>query len=273
MKNKKTLLITVILIAVVAVGALYFIQKDVYGSGNSIFGLQLGKELKNDKIVATVNGDPVYLSDVAIPYFSMNVSYIEAKKRVEQELNDPNTPSSVKESLKNFLVKPRTPRETLNSTIDLVLLYQQFKKEGKSIPEAKIEEEINKLNDLEEYNLTHYPNSEWCRYHRALMDALGIKNNEKLLQQFYKRLQILQDVYNGYMKDVVSPVPTEEEIKNEMAEYNVPRGTAIRNLKVKYASKVIKEKIEELRKTANIKIIDASTIDNLANYFRDIKNN
>jgi hypothetical protein len=75
------------------------------------------------------------------------------------------------------------------------------------------------------------------------------------------------------MKDVVSPVPTEEEIKNEMAEYNVPRGTAIRNLKVKYASKVIKEKIEELRKTANIKIIDANTIDNLANYFRDIKNN
>ena len=271
MKIKKMLLIIVIVL--VAGGTLYFIQKGAYGSGNSIFGLQLGGELKNNKIVATVNGDPVYLSDVAIPFFSMNVSYIGAKKRAEEELNDPNTPQSLKDSLKKFIVKPRTPREVLSSTIDLVLLYQQSKKEGKSISKTQIEEEMNKLNDLEEYNLTHYPDSEWCKYHKALMSALGINNNEKFLQQYYKRLQIFQDVYNDYMKNVVSPVPTEEEIKNEMAEHNVPKETAIKNLKVRYASKVIKEKTEKLRKTANIKITDTNTVDNLANYFKDIENN
>ena len=265
MKRKKIIIIIIILIAVI--GSAYFVYaKGVFGPGFDILGWHLGNTLKDDKIVAKVNEEPVYLSEVALPYFSRNFSYLRAKEYIEFMLQDPNTPESTKEEL--LKGKPLSPEEELHRIIDMKLLSQELEKEGMTIPEEQLNKELKELEDLHKYNLEHYPDSPWSKYYKELLSVLGA-SDEECIEKYYhfREFQKMIDLYNKFSKTISAPEPTEEEIKEEMMKSNIRRETAIENCKSRYIHKIIDKKIEELKKSANIEIIDIEAVHNLSKLF------
>jgi len=265
MKRKKIIIIIIILIAVI--GSAYFVYaKGVFSSGFDILGWHLGNTLKDDKIVAKVNEEPVYLSEVALPYFSMNFSYLQAKESIEAMLNNPNTPESTKEEL--LKGKPLTPEEELQRIIGMKLLSQELEKEGMTIPEEQLNKELKELEDLHKYNLEHYPDSSWSKYYKEVLSVLGA-SDEECIEKYYhfREFQKMIDLCNKFSKTISAPEPTEEEIKEEMTKSNIVRETAIENCKSRYIHNIIDKKIEELKKSANIEIIDIEAVQNLSKIF------
>ncbi len=264
--KRKTIIIIIILIAVI--GSAYIVYaKGIFSSGFDISVWRLGNNLKNDKIVARVNEEPVYLSGVALLYFNRNFSYLQAKEYIKSMLQDPNTPESTKEEL--LKGKPLTPEEELQVIIGIKLLSQELEKEGMTIPEEQINKELKELEDLHKYNLEHYPDSPWSKYYKKLLTILGV-SDEECIEKYYhfREFQKMRDLYNKFSRTIIVPEPTEEEIKEEMAKNNIGRETAIENCKSRYIHYIIDKKIEELKKSANIEIIDIEAVRNLSKIFK-----
>lgn len=262
MKRKITI---IILIAVI--GSAYIMYaKGIFSSEFDILGWHLGNTLKNDKIVAKVNEEPVYLSEVALPYFSMNFSYLQAKGYIKFMLQDPNTPESTKEEL--LKGKPLTPEEELQGIIGMKLLSQELEKEGMTILEEQINKELKELEDLHKYNLEHYPDSQWSKYYKELLNVLGA-SDEECIEKYYhfREFQKMIDLYNKFSETINAPQPSEEEIKAEMTKSNIGRDTAIENCKSRYIHNIIDKKIEELKNSANIEIINIKAVQNLSTLF------
>ncbi len=277
MKNKIKIIFTVILVIFIAGAVIYYAgqikthnqksipnQKSVSGSDINAYGTLLGNILKNDKVVATVNGEPLYLSEVAIGYFPAAFSYLETKNAFKDALNNPNISESQKSHIKSLLSSPPDPMAIMNNLIGSMLLYQNLKKEGKAPTDEQVTKEVEEMISAWEYNLSHYPNSKESKKYAALKKALG-NNSKKILVNCYKRIQYLTDSFNYYLKEAMSTArdPTEDETKKEIETNNIPRDLAIRNLKMDYADKIVKEKIDNLKKTVDIKIIDANAVKNL----------
>ena len=272
MKNKTKIIFAVILIIFITGAVIYagrgVGQKRALGSGSSVYGTILGNILKNDKVVATVNGEPFYLSEVAVAYLPAASSYLETKSILEDSLNNPNISESQKSYIKNRLSNPPNPSKTMEALMGAMIMYQNLKKEGKAPTDEQVTEEVKKMIDAWEYNLSHYPDNKENKKYVALKKALG-NNSKKILMNCFKREQYLRDSFNYYMKEVLpmAPDPTEDEIKKEMEINNIPRELAIRDLKIGYAGKIVNEKRNNLKKTADIKIIDANAVKKLADYF------
>ncbi len=278
MKNKTKIILTVILIVFVTgliTGAAIYAarrrassKKTASNFDSSTYGALLGKILKNDEVVATVNGEPFYLSEVAIAYLPAEYSYLETKNALKDALNNPNVSESQKTYIKNRLSNPPDPIATMNNLIGSMLLYQNLKKEGKAPTDKQVTEEVEKMIDAWEYNLSHYPDSKESKKYAALKKALG-NNSKKILINCFKREQYLRDSFDYYVKEVLptAPEPTEDEIEKEMKSHNVPRELAIRDLKLRYAGNIVENKRKSLIKTADIKIIDANAVKKLADYF------
>ena len=183
-------------------------------------------------------------------------------------MNNPNVSESQKRYIRNRLSNPPDPIATMNNLIGSMIMYQNLKKEGKAPTDKQVTEEVEKMIDAWEYNLSHYPDNKESKKYAALKKALG-NNSKKILMNCFKREQYLRDSFNYYMKEVLpmAPEPTEDEIKKEMKLDNVPRELAIRNLEIDYAGKIVNEKRKSLIKTADIKIIDADAVKKLADYF------
>lgn len=263
--KRKIIIIIIILIAVI--GSAYIVYaKGIFSSGFNILVWRLGNNLKNDKIVAKVNEEPVYLSEVALLYFSRNFSYLQAKEYIESMLQDPNTPESTKEEL--LKGKPLTPEEDLQGIIRIKLLSQEAEKEGMTISEEQINKELKELEDLNKYNLEHYPDSPWSKYYKELLSVLGA-SDEECIEKYYhfREFQKMIDLCNKFSKTIIAPEPTEEEIKEEVTKSNIVRETAIENCKSRYIHNIIDKKIEELKKSANIEIIDIEAVQNLSKIF------
>jgi len=268
MKNKIKIIFTVILIIFITGAVIYAGQRRVLGSGSSTYGTLLGKILKNDKVVATVNGEPFYLSEVAVAYLPAASSYLETKNALKDALNNPNISESQKDYIKSHLSNPPDPIAIMNNLIGSMLLYQNLKKEGKAPTDEQVTKEVEKMISVWEYNLSRYPDSKESKKYAALKKALG-NNSEKMLINRYKRLQYLTDSFNYYLKKAIStaPDPTEDEIEKEMKSHNVPRELAIRDLKLRYAGNIVENERKSLIKTADVKIIDANAVKKLAEYF------
>ncbi len=284
MKNKTKIILTVILIVfvtgLITGTAIYAARrrapskKSIPGKktasnfDSSTYGALLGKILKDDEVVATVNGEPLYLCEVAIAYLPAEYSYLETKNTLKDALNNPNVSEFQKTYIKNRLSNPPDPIAIMNNLIGSMLLYQNLKKEGKAPTDKQITEEVEKMIDAWEYNLSHYPDSKESKKYAALKKALG-NNSKKILINCFKREQYLRDSFDYYVKEVLptAPEPTEDEIKKEMESHNVPRELAIRDLKLRYAGNIIENERKSLIKTADIKIIDANAVKKLADYF------
>ena len=243
-------------------------QKSVSNLDSNAYGTILGNILKNDKVVATVNGEPLYLSEVAIAYIPAAYSYLETKNALKDALNDPNVSESQKTYIKNRLSNPPDPIAIMNNLIGSMIMYQNLKKEGKAPTDEQVTKEVEKMIDAWEYDLSHYPDSKESKKYAALKKALG-NNSKKILMNCFKREQYLRDSFNYYLKKAMStaPNPTEDEIKKEMKLHNVPRELAIRDLKLRYAGNIVENERKSLIKTADIKIINADAVKGLADYF------
>ena len=280
MKNKTKIIFAVILIIFITGTVIYAVrrrapiknsiasQKSVSNLDSNAYGTILGNILKNDKVVATVNGEPLYLSEVAIAYIPAEFSYLETKNALKDALNDPNVSESQKTYIKNRLSNPPDPIAIMNNLIGSMIMYQNLKKEGKAPTNKQVTKEVEKMIDAWEYDLSHYPDSKESKKYAALKKALG-NNSKKILMNCLKREQYLRDSFNYYLKKAMStaPNPTEDEIKKEMKLHNVPRELAIRDLKLRYAGNIVENERKSLIKTADIKIINADAVKGLADYF------
>jgi len=83
--------IIIIVLAVAVLFSLSYFAVKGFGSGFSNYGRELGEVIasKDNPVVATVNGTPIYLSDVALPYFSQAVSYTKSKSALVDYINNP----------------------------------------------------------------------------------------------------------------------------------------------------------------------------------------
>ena len=262
---KKRIVISIVIILVI--GGLYFVHSAATGSGFGIFGRDLGKTVNHDRIVAKVNNKPIYLSDVALPYFSAEESYIKAKKMAKEVVNSSGTPESVKKQYEKILQENPDPVRELNGIIDMKLLCQKIEKRGIKISKARLQ---NELDNIEKLRKNEHPN-EWTKYHNELLKTLGISEKE-YLNKYYVIIQKDMDLLSEYSKTIKVPNPTGKEIQaelemNHMKDNPQSRQFAISNLKSKAVQKIMKEEEDKLRQTADIKIIDINAVKNLSNYF------
>ncbi len=268
MKKNIKIILVLVSILVIAIALTPLISKKVIASGPDIYGSSLGKILKQNKIVATVNGYPIYLSDIAIPYFSAADSYLAAKEKLENILNDPNISETVKKNAERDLSNPPDPIKILNARINAILLYQDLKKKGLAPSESKVNDDLIKLENSWELNLKNYPNSKWSRFFISLKKSMGVKNNTDILK-YYKRLITTDNAYKIYREKLLTTVPkfTKEQIQKEMKDKNIPEQVAITNLENDFINRLLEKRAAELKKQSDVKILDINSVKDLKRYF------
>ena len=261
---KKVLIITIV--AVLLVASIFIIVKNnTSSSGFGIFGKFLGKEIKsNDKVVAEAKGVEIYLSDVALPYFSSMIAYLQAEEAIRSILNDPNATSEVKEGVKESLGEKPDPLKMLNRVIGSKLLCQEIKETGINILEERINQE---LVQIKKGRTSDKPNK-WTEYHNELLKALGISEDE-YLNKYYRKLQEEMDLIDEYEKTINVPQPTSDEINNLMKKYNVDEDTAKRMYEDNYKISLVQNREDELAKSADIKLLDIEAVRALEDYFNN----
>lgn len=261
---KKAFIITVVAILLVA-GIFIIVKSNTSSSGFGIFGKYLGEKIKsNDEVVAEANGVKIYLSDVALPYFSSMVAYLQTEEVSRSILNDPNATSEIKERVKESLGEKPDPLKMLNKVIGLKLLCQEIKETGINIPEERVNQE---LAQIKEGRASDKPN-EWTKYHNELLKALGISEDE-YLNKYYRTSQKETDLIGEYEKTINVPQPTSDEINEIMKKYNIDEETAKKMYEDDFKISFVQNREDELVKSASIKLLDIEAVRSLGNYFND----
>ncbi len=268
MNKKKLILLIIFVLLIVVIAGVYSVHTShiAISSNYSIYGQYFGTVLKDDRVIAKVNGEPVYLSEVAIPFFSSNVSYIGAKETIQSALNDPNVSESTKQNIRNL--KPMTPTKTLDWLIGMTLLKQQIAKEGMMVSDDSVMEEIKNLEVLDKKNMDNNPENELVKYRREALKILGI-TNEQYYERYYIKLLRVTDIVDKYRAVIQTSEPTEDQIKEKMDKDILSRESAIDRIKGEQIQSILDKKIEGLRKNANIEIVDIKAVEDLCKYFEN----
>ncbi len=263
MKGKKIVIAVVIVLAVVSLS--YFAVKG-FGSGFSNYGRELGEVIasKDNPVVATVNGMPIYLSDVALPYFSQAVSYTRSKPELMDYINSPGTSEAEKERAKETLFDVPDPESVMDRVINIALIDQYVLKKGVRIPASDIAEQAKKAETA-----VNNSGGMWKKYQSELIKSLGISESE-YYSKYYTRMLKQLYLWNTFEKSLKVPQFTESEIKKEMAQTHGNRDVAIAILRSSYLEKQTELKADALRETANIKIVNSDVVKDLKSYFSNL---
>lgn len=261
---KKVLIITIV--AVLLVACIFIIViNNTSSSGFSIFGKYLGQRIaSNDEVVAEANGVKINLSDVALPYFSAMVAYMQSEETINSILNDPNTTPEIKERIKDSLVAKPDPLTMLNRVIGQRLLRQEIEGVGITIPQDRINRE---LAQIKASRASDKPN-EWSKYHDELLKALNI-TEDVYLNKYYKALQEDMDLTAEYEKTINVPQPTSDQVNKIMKKYNVDEDTAKRMYEDNYKISLVQNREDELAKSADVKLLDIEAVRALGDYFNN----
>ncbi|GEM_PF-6595453 len=222
-----------------------------------LYGGYLGDAIKNDKVIATVNGEPIYLSDVAGSLegiFHNMESYDFAKKRMSKRQRQKEIYSYV---LLNF-------EGSLNDTIEDYLLYEELKKEGNAPDISEVSKEANiRLKDFEIALKDPY-SPEKVENYRLIKETLGPDYKEKLFD-YYKRGVLLERSFYKRLEELMrlAPEPTKEEVR-KFEKMGLSWEEAVFNAKVYYAYDELKKEEFRLRKSADVKITGLDDIKELA---------
>jgi len=258
--------IIIIVLAVAVLFSLSYFAVKGFGSGFSNYGRELGEVIasKDNPVVATVNGTPVYLSDVALPYFSQAVSYTKSKSALVDYINNPRVSETEKEQAKEALSDVPDPENVMNRVINITLIDQYMLKKGIRIPSSEIAEQAKKAEAA-----INESNGMWKKYQSELIKSLGISES-KYYSKYYTRMLKQLYLWNMFEKSLKAPQFTESEIKEEMTRIHGNRDMAIATLRNRYLEEQTELKAEALRKTANIKIVNADAVKELKDYFSNL---
>ncbi len=117
-RNVKIAIVVLVALAVVLTG---FVANALgLGGFLSRVGRNYAKYKSNDKVVATVNGNPIYFSNVALQYLSAKSVY---------EIQLPEFKKHFPHNYEQFISKP-DPFKILNSDINYMILSDYVKKSG-----------------------------------------------------------------------------------------------------------------------------------------------
>ena len=261
---KKVFIISIVAILLV-VGLSVIAKSNTSSSGFGIFGRYLGEKIKsNDKVVAEADGLKILLSDVALPYFSSMVAYLQSEEALISILNDPNATPEMKERVKESLMEKPDPLKGLNRVSGMKLLCQEIKNKGISIPEERISQE---LAQIKEGSASEKPN-EWTKYHNELLKALGISEDE-YLNKYYRILQEEMDLIGEYEKMIDIPAPSSDEISQIMKRYGVDEESAIIMYEDDFKISFVQNREDELAKSAGVKLLDIEAVSALSDCFKN----
>lgn len=261
----KKALIVIIAVVLLASFTFVIVKSNAFSSRFSIFGKYLGQKIaSNDEVIAEANGVEIKLSDLALPYFSSMVAYLQSKEAAENILNDPNTSLELKARIEALLAEKPDPVAMLNRVIGQKLLCQKIKKAGIAISDERLNEE---LNEIKQGQASDKP-IEWTKYHNELLKALNITEDE-YLNKYYRTLQEDLDLISEYEKTIDVPEPTSDEVEAIMKEYGVDEETAKVTYENNFRQNFVQSEADELFRTADVKILDIEAIKSLGNYFNN----
>lgn len=276
MKNKKvTIITTVVLLAAIAIVAF---SSKAFGIGGFLtnVGKQYAATKANDKVVATVNGEPIYLSIVKLQYLSAKKAY--SLQLPEFKKNFPN-------NYQKFLSKP-DPFKFLNNDIDYILLNEYIKKKGIKIDSQYLQRWTEQQKKEFFYLINGMPKSEMERMNKADQELFKemskiakdiVKSSGMSPEEYFKKIGMLsfenetrvKAFKNQLAKSIKAPKISDEEVKNYMNSHKgITKSEAISELEEQKVQSIVNEKVksivENLRKTANIKILDKADLEKLA---------
>ena len=258
--------IIIIVLAVAVLFSLSYFAVKGFSGGFSNYGRELGEVIasKDNPAVATVNGIPIYLSDVALPYFSQAVSYMRNKPELMDYINSSSASEAEKEQAKKVLSNVPDPENVMNRVINITLIDQHMLKKGVRIPSSEIAERAKKAETA-----VNESDGMWKKYQSELIKSLGISESEYYLKYYTRMLKQLY-LWNMFEKSLKVPQFTESKIKEEMAKTHGNRVMVIATLKNRYLEKQVELKADALRKTSNIKIVNIDVVKELKSYFSNL---
>ncbi len=223
-----------------------------------LYGGYLGNAIKNDKVVATVNGEPIYLSDVAASLngiFHDTEFYDFAERRMLK--------TQKRKKIYSFLLS--NLESALNNTIENYLIYEELKKEGNAPDDFRVSKEAEKRLEDFEATLEDPSSPEKRENYRLIKKALGPDYEEKLFD-YYKRRVLLEKSFYKRLQELIrlAPESAKEQIEKVEAETGTTGKDAVFNAKVYYAYDQLKKEKFLLRKNADVKITGLNDIKELA---------
>ncbi len=276
MKNKKVIIITtVVVLAAIAIVAF---SSKAFGIGGFLtnVGKQYAATKSNDKVVATVNGEPIYLSIVKLQYLSAKKAY--SLQLPEFKNNFPN-------NYQKFLSKP-DPFKFLNNDIGYILLNEYIRKKGIKTDSQYLQSWTEQQKKEFFYLINGMPKSEMERMNKADQELFKemskiakdiVKSSGMSPEEYFKKIGMLsfenearvKAFKNQLAKSIKAPKISDEEVENYMNSHKgITKSEAISELEKQKVQSTVNEKVksivENLRKTANIKILDKADLEKLA---------
>lgn len=272
---KKKVRIAVIVLAILSVVSVAF-ASNALGLGGflSKAGRNYAKYKSNDKIVATVNGKPIYFSNVALQYLSAKSVY---------EIQLPEFEKHFPQNYGQFIRKP-DPFKILNADIDYMLLSDYVEKSGIKIDEDYVKNFIARQRKEFFYLINGMPQSElnkmtktdrevYERVSKIVRDV--VKTSGMSPEEFFKKSipmyenSILVETFERQIENSIKvPEPTAKEIENYMKTHKgLTKEEAIVALKKQKAHSILESKINnlvsQLKQQADIKILNRDVLENL----------
>ena len=276
MKNKKGILITAVVVLALIVISAFASRVSGIGGFFSKIGEKYAATKANDKVVATVNGKPVYLSIVKL-------QYLTAKKAYSLQL--PEFKKNLPDNYEKFIKKP-DPFKYLNSDIDNILLSEYVKKKGIKVDSRYLQNLTEQQKKDFFYSINGMPESEMNKMSKTDQEIFKlaskitkdiVKDSGMSPEEFFKKKGIpsfedsarMESFKEQLAKSIKAPKISEEEIKNYMnLRKGVTKSEAISALEKQKIQSIADEKVKNLisnlRKTADIKIIDREDLEKLA---------
>jgi len=224
MKNRFLILLIIVLLVLAG----FFVYTKV--SGENSFLSTVSKLLfnvkSNDEVVAEVNGEKIYLSDVALHYFSSVVAYKIQKEEIKKNFGE--------EGLKELSKYEPDPMKSLNSIIDNKLLVQYAKSKGYREDEEYLKNLVSEQKKWFHYELNGLPPDinfdpvskklfdEASKLIKDMVRKSGLSEEEFFNKKYIPTLKdaaIVHSMFKDLEKSIKIPEPTEEEIEEYMKKY------------------------------------------------------
>ncbi len=272
---KKNVKIIIIVLAALAIVLTAFVSNTLgLGGFLSKAGWNYAKYKSNDKVVATINGKPIYFSNIALQYLSAKSVY---------KIQLPEFEKHFPQNYEQFISKP-DPFKILNADIDYMLLSDYVKKSGIKIDEDYAKNFIDQQRKEFFYLINGMPQSELNKMTKADREVYAefgkivkdvVKTSGMSPEDFFKKAipvyknSILVKIYERQMENNIKvPDPTPEEIENYMKTHKgCTKEEAASSLMKQKAHFIMESKINnlisQLKQQADIKILNKEVLENL----------
>ena len=232
MKNKFLILFIVVLIVLTGI---FIYEKS----------LNPPKDTKsNNEVVAEVNGEKIYLSDVALHYFSSVVAYKIQMEEIKKNFGE--------EGLEELSKYEPDPMKSLNSIIDNKLLVQYAKSKGYREDEEYLKNLVSEQKKWFHYELNGLPpDINFDPVSKKLFDEASKLIKDMVRKSGLSEEELFNKKYIPTLKDAAIVHSMFKDLE--------------KNISDEEKEKLREKLIDKLRSRGNIKILNKEKVINLKN--------